>query len=100
MARHAPLTLALLLGCAAAHAGPLLDAVKEGSDGTALELLARGVGANDADADGTTALHWAVHLDHVDLAAALLRAGATWRLRIATARRHSISPPRTATPRW
>ena len=88
MSRHAPLTLALLLGCAAAHAGPLLDAVKEGSDGTALELLARGVGANDADADGTTALHWAVHLDHVDLVAALLRAGAD----VAAANRYGATP--------
>jgi ankyrin repeat protein len=39
-------------------------------------LLQQRADANDADADGTTALHWAVHARDVELASALLGAGA------------------------
>jgi ankyrin repeat protein len=61
----------------AAHAGPLASAVKRADLATARALLAEGSDANDAEADGTTALHWAVHGAQAALARALLAAGAS-----------------------
>jgi ankyrin repeat protein len=78
----------LLLSGAVAHAGQLLDAVKTGDAVAARGLLAGAVDASDADADGTTALHWAVHLDRVELVAELLRAGAD----VAAANRYGVTP--------
>jgi uncharacterized protein len=66
----------------------LLDAVKAGDTRGARALLARGADANSADADGATALHWAVDSDDPELTAALLAAGA----RVAVENRHGIAP--------
>ena len=63
--------LALLLAAA-----PLVDAVKSGDKAAALALIERRADVNAPEADGTTALHWAVHQNDLDLAARLLRAGA------------------------
>ena len=64
------LTLAAALMLAAASidlfaaAPPLVEAVKEGQIETVRALLAKRVDPNAAEADGTTALHWAAHLDN------------------------------------
>jgi ankyrin repeat protein len=51
-------------------------------------LLAKGADANATDADGSTALHWAVENDDAELTSALLAAGARPRV----ANRHGIAP--------
>jgi ankyrin repeat protein len=60
----------------AATAGDLASALKRGDAAAARALLAERADANDAEADGTTALHWAVHAGDVALATSLLDAGA------------------------
>src|SRR6266487_3537396 len=65
--------LTLLLGAAP----PLVDAVKTGDKAAALALIEqRRADVNTPEADGTTALHWAVHQNDLDLAERLIRAGA------------------------
>jgi ankyrin repeat protein len=61
---------------ATASAGELTSALKLGDAAAARALLAERADANDAEADGTTALHWAVHSGDVALTRALLDAGA------------------------
>jgi ankyrin repeat protein len=65
--------LTLLL---AAAAPTLVDAVKSGDKAAALAMLQQRVDVNAPEADGTTALHWAVHQNDLDLADRLIRAGA------------------------
>jgi ankyrin repeat protein len=72
----------------AAAAGPLLEAVKAGDTAAARELLAERADANDADADGTTALHWAIHGNELELASLLLDAGAN----AGVANRYGVPP--------
>jgi ankyrin repeat protein len=55
---------------------PLVDAVKSGDRAAALALIERRVDVNTPEEDGTTALHWAVHQDDLDLVIRLVRAGA------------------------
>jgi ankyrin repeat protein len=55
---------------------PLVDAVKSGNRTAALALIEQRVNVNAAESDGTTALHWAVHHNDLDLAQRLVRAGA------------------------
>jgi ankyrin repeat protein len=78
--RSAHVALLLLCGVAtgvgAAERGSLLAAVKDGNAAELRSLLARKANPNEADADGTTALHWAVHEGDLEAAAALLAAGA------------------------
>ena len=55
---------------------PLVEAVKQ-ADATAVRaLLDDSVDVNAAEPDGTTALHWAVRLDSLDVADLLIAAGA------------------------
>ena len=55
----------------------LVEAV-EGRDSRAVEtLLKERVDVNAAQPDGATALHWAAHWNDVEVADALIRAGAT-----------------------
>src|SRR4051812_46559575 len=68
------LTTVLTLLLAAAPT--LVDAVKSGDKAAAIALLARRVDVNAPEPDGTTALHWAIHQNDVDLADRLIRAGA------------------------
>jgi ankyrin repeat protein len=64
----------LLVGLLAA--APLVEAVKAGDRAAALAMLAQRVDVNTPEADGTTALHWAVQQNDVELVDRLLRAGA------------------------
>lgn len=72
---------ALVLGVlatasATADADSLLDRVRDGSGTEITSLLAAGADPNEAEADGTSALHWATHHGELEWVAALLEAGA------------------------
>lgn len=56
---------------------PLVDAVKRGDREAVRELLRGRPDVNAAQADGTTALHWAVRANDIELVRTLLRAGAS-----------------------
>ena len=74
-----PLVLSLLALASLAAAGldvPLVDAVKAADTAAVRALLAQRVDVNASEADGTTALHWAVYKGDVESAQLLLRAGA------------------------
>jgi ankyrin repeat protein len=60
----------------AAREIPLIDAVKAGDGAAVRALLQKKADVNAAEADGSTALHWAVHRDAVELVDQLIRAGA------------------------
>ena len=66
----------------------LIDLVKSGDAAAARRLLQQGVSGDVSEADGTTALHWAVRADSVELVRALLRGGA----RAGAANRYGITP--------
>jgi ankyrin repeat protein len=70
------LGVACVATAGAGAAGELASALKVGDAAAARALLAERADANDAEADGTTALHWAVHAGDAALARALLDAGA------------------------
>jgi ankyrin repeat protein len=55
---------------------PLIEAVKSGDRAAALSLARRKPAVRAAEADGTTALHWAARQDDIELADRLLRSGA------------------------
>ena len=81
--RRCALLLALaVVGIAAGGADvpvadvPLADAAKHADWGAVRLLLEQGADVNTPQADGTTALHWAVYWDHGDSAELLIRAGA------------------------
>ena len=83
MARHLRipcvlLCLALPAAGAAGQPPPLLEAVRD-ADLDRMHALLRQprIEVDAAEADGTTALHWAAHLDDTDAARLLLDAGAT-----------------------
>lgn len=57
-------------------ASPLVDAIKSGDRDAALALIAQRVDVNVPEADGTTALHWAVQRNDLELVTRLIRAGA------------------------
>jgi ankyrin repeat protein len=94
--RRGSAALALLLGLSLVAAGravladavPLVDAVKNGNATVARALIARKVDVNAAEADGTTALHWAAELDDLAMAQALLKAGA----KAQVANRNGVTP--------
>ena len=86
---HCDRSSPLLVGATlAAQSRTLVDAAKAGDATAARALLAKGADANAADADGSTALHWAVENDDAELTSALLAAGARPRV----ANRHGIAP--------
>ncbi len=64
---------------AAGQDSPLIEAVKDGDAAAVRALLDEGGDVNATEVDGTTALHWAVHGDHVDVTDLLIRAGANVR---------------------
>jgi len=67
--------LALAAGGAAAQSS-LVDAARNADHATAVALLAERADPNQAESDGTTPLHWAVHHDDAELVTRLLAAGA------------------------
>ncbi len=67
-------TASVLAGAGAG--APLVDAVKAKDKAAVLTMLQKKVNVNAPEADGTTALHWAVQQNDVDLAARLIQAGA------------------------
>jgi len=70
-------TLILLSSMAGASADQkLIDAARHGETMTVQALLQKKTDVNLAEADGTTALHWAAHRGDNDLLAMLLAAGA------------------------
>ncbi len=54
----------------------LVEAVERGDRGGARLLLEQNADVNTAQADGTTALHWAAHWDDLEMAELLMGAGA------------------------
>jgi ankyrin repeat protein len=82
------LLLVAASGPYAAGDTPLIAAVKRGDGAAVTRLLRQRVPVNATEADGSTALHWAARLDHVDIVQALVRAGAQVNL----ANRYSITP--------
>src|SRR5919204_332675 len=66
----------------------LVEAVKAGDRAEALALLRQHAGVNTPEADGTTALHWAVRRDDLDLTDRLIRAGAD----VTAANRYGVTP--------
>ena len=61
---------------AAESESPLADAVKKNDRTAARALLAQGVDVNAAQADGMTALHWAVYHDDLETTKLIVAAGA------------------------
>ena len=55
---------------------PLANAVKNGERENAIALIAQNADVNATEADGTSALHWAVYQNDVDLVDRLIAAGA------------------------
>src|SRR5262245_5939960 len=77
MLRRSLIVLLAIAGLSAAGSGsPLIDAVKAGSRDTVRALVSQSADVNARDADGTTALHWAVRDDDLETVHLLLRAGA------------------------
>src|SRR5215471_17700967 len=67
----------LIAGVAAAsNEARLVDAVRSGNNEAVRTLLKQPGAVNAPEADGTTALHWAVRADDLTTAQLLLRAGA------------------------
>jgi ankyrin repeat protein len=64
------------IGLAATNDVRLIDAVRARNVERVRALLAERVNVNATQADGATALHWAVHLDDASLIDTLIRAGA------------------------
>ena len=91
MRRTTQLVLALvLLGCAAAHAATseVADAAMRGDRAAIRAAVARKANVNAAQSDGSTALHWAVERDDVEMVDLLLRAGA----RVTARTREGVTP--------
>lgn len=80
--------LFLCAGTARAADPPLVAAIKAGDLIRARTLLRQKADVNQAEADGTTALHWAVQRDDLKAVDLLLDAGAATR----TANRYGVTP--------
>jgi ankyrin repeat protein len=84
-------TVVVLGLCRPAGAEPadaLLDAVKRADNTAVRTLLTQRIDVNQPGLDGTTALHWAVHRDSLDLVDLLIRAGA----QVNAANRYGVAP--------
>src|SRR5579862_1356626 len=66
----------------------LTQAVKNGDAGAVRSLLKNGADVNAAEADGTTALHWAADSENLEIVNLLLAAGA----KATAATRYKITP--------
>ena len=81
------LTLASVAASAAAETR-VIDAVKSGNRDAVRALVAQRADVNQAEVDGTTALHWAVRADDGEVVELLLRSGAGVRV----ANRYGVTP--------
>lgn len=90
LAAGASAALLLLVGSlgSAADVSALIAAAKDGDRARALSLIADEADVTAAEADGTTALHWAVRFDDIELAERLLEAGAD----ATAANRYGVTP--------
>ena len=79
-----------LAGCLVAASSDvrLIDAAKNSDAKSARSLLAQQVDVNAAEADGSTALHWAAQRDNLEIANLLIAAGAN----VKAATRYNITP--------
>ena len=68
--------LAVVSAAAAGSEVPIVEAAKKADAAEMDALLQQGVDVNSAEADGTTALHWAAHLGDLQGVEMLLEAGA------------------------
>jgi ankyrin repeat protein len=75
MRRLIPLLGVLLIGAGGGRP-PLVEAARNADREALRALLQQGASVNAAEADGTTALHWASYRDDVEAATLLIRAGA------------------------
>ena len=66
----------------------LSEAVKVGDGDTVQSLLENGVAVDSREPDGTTALHWAAHHDHEEIARLLLVSGAS----VDAVNRYEVTP--------
>jgi ankyrin repeat protein len=83
-------SVAVLLSVAVSAAAPLtlLEAVKAGDAAAIRSALRQKPNVNAAEADGTTALHWAARANDMETVQLLLRAGANAK----AANRYGVSP--------
>ena len=86
--RLIPAALAVVFMGAGGERPPLVAAAKNASRDNLRALIQQGANVNAAEADGTTALHWAARRDDVATAELLIRAGA--KLDVAT--RYGVTP--------
>jgi len=81
-----------LIVCFALSAGAadlrLVNAIKNNDRASANSLLLQKIDVNAPEADGTTALHWAVRADDLEIAGRLIAAGAD----VKAANRYGITP--------
>jgi ankyrin repeat protein len=90
-ARFVVCSVLLCAGAASVAAAERASVLAAAKDGTPLELaerLAAGGDPNEADADGTSALHWAVHRGQGESTRTLLAAGAA----VDAANRYGVRP--------
>src|SRR5436305_14484260 len=87
-------TLAILLSAANLHAAAseVADAAMKGNKEAVRALLQRKADVNAPQVDGTTALHWAVQSDDLEIADLLIRAGA----KVSAANREGAIPMQLA----
>ena len=90
---HSAILLSFVVSGVAGAETPLVDAAMNGDARSVRSLLRQTVDVNVTQPDGMTALHWAAHLDNVEIASLLLRAGADFRAR----NRTGIAPMYLAT---
>jgi uncharacterized protein len=83
----AALLAAIVSVTSAASGTSLIDAVKAGNRAAVRTLVTRST-VNSTEADGMTALHWAVRADDADTVQVLVRAGAN----VSAANRYGITP--------
>jgi uncharacterized protein len=90
LARWIPLLLAVSILGAAAGRPPIVDAARRGDRDALRALLQKGANVNEAEGDGSTALHWASYKDDLQAADLLIKAGANV----------NVSNDLGATPLW
>jgi len=92
IARLSLLMFALAGTAHAADKAPLADAAEHRNSALVRELLAKGADVNAPQADGMTALHWAVNNDDAEMAGLLVRS----RANVNATNRYGVPPLSTA----